>query len=538
MARSQTKVELPCSIEYVPERDLPASAGNQLYLDYIAGAPSARRFYGHGPLDFTAALAERQAVPYPRARLAHLLEAYNAGLGAAPEALAGARDLADSDTYCVIGGSQVGFLGGPVYTTYKIVAIIRLARRLEEKLGVRVVPAFWLASEDHDFQEVNHVYYLQPDGEVGRVRFTWNEQGKPISALPLTPEAQRAANQYFAALEPGPHRDETRALFAPRPGETYTSWHGRVWADLFSPQGLVLVQPEVLRPLAGDFFGRALQQAEAIATALAQVAGELRQYGYQPQLTSADAGRLYLIDERGRRLRVDDAPTHVERARRQPEHYSTDAALRPVFADAVLPVLADVLGAGEIAYQGMLQPLHGLFDVPQPVLFPRPHYTVVGPEESQALERYGVTARDILTAQLDPAGIFRRAAADHDRAEFYRARSEVRKALEPLRERVERIDPSLGRTWEGTLAKALRAVDKLEERAQRAQLSQSGRSRQGLHALRNALLPRGRLQERMLPLPHFLNRHGRPFLQLLFDAGQLCRFDHSILTLEEADARG
>jgi bacillithiol biosynthesis cysteine-adding enzyme BshC len=522
--------------EYIPEAQLPASAGNRLYLDYIAGNESARRFYTHGPLDFSAALTERRGLPYRRAELARILEGYNAELGAAPEALAGARALADDDTFCVIGGQQVGLLGGPVYTAYKIAAVIRLARQLEGDLGVRVVPMFWLASEDHDFLEINHVHYLQPDGEVGRIRFTWDESGKPVAALPLTPEARRASEEYFARLGQSPHLEAIRTLFAPEPGDTYCSWHGRIWARLFSGQGLVLVQPEVLRPLAGDFFARALEGTAQIEAALAETREEMRSLGYSPQLTSPDAGRLYTFDQSDRRVRVDDPSAHIERARQHPERYSTDAALRPVFADAMLPVLADVLGAGEIAYQGMLRPLHQWFGVPQPVLFPRPHYTVLDRDERTALARYGLSAQDVLVGDLNPAEAFRRAAAGQYAADFDRAREEVRQVLEPLRERVEQTDPSLGRTWEGTLASIYHALGKLEERTLRARLSQSGLSRQELQALRNALLPRGRLQERVLPLPHFLNRYGPQFLEWIADAGQLCRFEHCILTVEDAHA--
>lgn len=524
-------------IEYIPEREIPSSAGNRLYLDYLAGEDSARSLFTHGPLDFQAALDARREGTYPRSEVSRLLLDYNAGLGAGPDVLEAARALGEAETYCVIGGQQVGFLGGPVFAAYKIAATIRLARDLERTLGVRVVPLFWLASEDHDLDEINHAFYRKSDGEIGRVSFHWDGMGRPVADLPLTEAVLGAYHRYLAGLEPGPHRPLVEDILAPHPADDYCDWHGRLWTRGFAGQGLVLVRPEVLRPVAGPFFRTVLEEDAAVSSALAGVSETLRERGYPPQITTPDAGRLYTFDERDQRVRVDDPAAHVGLAEKHPERYSTDAAIRPIFADWALPVLADVLGAGEVAYQAMLRPLHALFDVPQPVLFPRLHYTVLGTDERAAWDRYGARPRDVLTGDFDLAETMARLIAGEDAEEFAAARAGLAAALEPLRGVVRQVDPSLERTWAGTLKQARFALAKLERRTHRARLSRSGLRRQELHALRNSVLPRGRLQERTLPLPHFLNLYGTEFIERLMTAGDLYRFDHALLTLEETNAR-
>jgi len=137
---------------------------NKLYLDYIAGAASTVSLFSHSPEQFAQALAQRRAVDYPRAAISDLLREYNAGIGASSATLADIASLSDRSTFCVISGQQAGFLGGPVYTTYKIVTTIRLAASLEERLGVKVVPMFWLADEDHDFTEIIHAYVAKGYG--------------------------------------------------------------------------------------------------------------------------------------------------------------------------------------------------------------------------------------------------------------------------------------------------------------------------------------------------------------------------------------
>ena len=523
-------------ITKIEPRALPAQAENRLYLDYIAGIGSAADFFSHAPLDFGAVFEARRGYPYPRQEAVRVLVEYNSGLGAGSRTLVNINALCDPATFCVIAGQQAGFLGGPVYTAYKIITTIRLAAHLQETLGARFVPVFWLATEDHDFHEINHAYVTQRDGEVGRVKFDWEQAGHPVADLPVTASITRAYGDYFEKLLPGPFHSQAKALFAPQPGEDFCAWHARIWSSLFAEHGLVIVEPSTLHPLASGFFQRALEQSDEVRNRLDGVAHRLRADGYQPALTSPQAGRLYTFDTTGRRVRVEDPGTHLAQVAAHPERYSTDAALRPLFADAIFPIVASVLGPGEIAYQAMLRPLYDLFDLPQPLLFPRKSYTVVSAGQAGRIARYGTNVRAILTGQLEVDGTFRDLVPASERALFDRARRELAEALAPLQPYLEDIDPGLGKTWEQTLSSSMRNLAKLEERATRARMSRLGLSKRELRALRNSLLPRGRLQERVFSLPHFVNDYGGRFIDEILSAGELADFAHHVLTLEEGYA--
>lgn len=129
-------------------------AGNPLSSDYIGRDPRALGFYSHDPLDFEGAYRARVGVPYPRVELAEALLSYNRSLGADAVALANIESLAGATTLCVVSGQQAGFLGGPAYTFYKIATAVRLAAELQRRFGTPVVPIFWLATEDHDLDEM------------------------------------------------------------------------------------------------------------------------------------------------------------------------------------------------------------------------------------------------------------------------------------------------------------------------------------------------------------------------------------------------
>lgn len=118
---------------------------------------------------------------------------------------------------------------------------------------------------------------------------------------------------------------------------------------------------------------------------------------------------------------------------------------------------------------------------------------------------------------------------------FAEAREAIIEDLTSLRSVVALLDPSLERSWEGTRAASLRAVDRLESRALRAASAKHGLSAGTFQRLRNAILPRGRPQERVFPLPYFINRHGPRFVERLFSAGELDNFSHCVVTWEDDD---
>ena len=522
-------------IARIDPHELPSSAGNRLYLDYISGQDAVAEFYTHPPHAFAEAFAERRAYAYPRQAAAGRLAEYNERLGAHSNAMAHIEALGQPGTLCVITGQQAGFLGGPVYTAYKIITTIRLSQHLAETFSVPVVPVFWLASEDHDLQEINHAYMVKRDGEIGRARFRWREQGRPISDLPITGDIKRAYEGYWGQIVPTGYTDQIRETFSYRAEESFCAWQARIWSSLFSGRGLVVVEPHIVRAAAPGFFRCALENITEIQHRLNGVAQRLTSAGYVPVLTSEQAGVLYTFDTTGLRVRVQDPQAHAADAASYPERYSTDAALRPLLADAVLPVVASVLGPGETAYQAMLKPLYELFELPQPLLYPRQSYTIVTGREADRLAAYQTSPRDVLKEQLDLDVALGNLIPAEERALVDTARQGIEQALAPLGPYVEGIDPGLVRTWAQTVAHSTRSLGKLEQRAVKARARQLGFSKGDLRRLQNVLLPRGRLQERVLPLSHFMNRHGPGFIDVLFGAGELGDYHHHVVTLEDGD---
>jgi len=485
---------------------------DRFFLDYVDGAEAALCFFEQPPSAFAAAAEARRSADCPREELAACLRAYNERLTDAAAVRDNVDALVNPDSLCVLGGQQAGFLGGPLFTAYKILSVLRAASWLADRLEARVVPIFWLATEDHDFTEINRVRFLDPSGDLRTISFDWDGRGRPIERLPITAEVRAALDEALALLPED--RASIRDLFLPDASDDYAVWHARIWSRLFADSGLVLVEPRTVRPMAGPFFAQALASADGIAAALTDRAGDLRRGGYAAPLDPRTTGGLFAFAEDGRRVRVDDPGAHVARAEASPEGYSPDAALRPLLADALFPTIASVLGPSEIAYQAMLNPLYRLLGIPQPILLPRRGYTLLSPRQAALLDRCGATVADVLADRFDPAAAARSLASPALLERFAKRKAGVRSALEPLLEPLEELDPGLPARWRQTADRIEQQVDQLEERAVRADLARRGISSRDLRRLNAELHPTGRPQERVLSLIHAAAQHG---VQWLFE---------------------
>jgi len=486
----------------------------RIACDYTSGHAPARRLFASAPEDVERLALERTRQGQAPEALANAVVCYNRSLGAAAEALDAAASLRHRDAVCVITGQQVGFLGGPAYVAYKILTALRHAHALRRTLGIPVVPVFWLATQDHDLGEINRCHYVAADGEVATVRFEWDGAGRPISTLPLTPEALECRDRYLEAATAPTRRPEIARITAPDPKDDYSLWHARIWTRIFSRHGLVIVDPAKLGAFAAPIYARAVAAEREIAAALHRGADAVREAGYEVALPMDRAGRLFTLDADGRRVRLPPTDSGTAPQVRY-DTLSPDAALRPVLADTLFPVVLDVLGPGELAYHALLRPVYELFDVPQPAARLRWSGTIVSPEEARLAEQIGEDPETLVASGIDVPQVASRLVSDELRQMFAAARSPIQNAFTQLRPGVCEIDATLDRERDRAARAALRELERLERRAAHAQLEHRGFAPARLQRLGVAIRPRGRLQERVFPFLHFLHRHGPSLVEEL-----------------------
>src|SRR5580692_384676 len=281
--------ELPMKSQCLPFQQIPHTT--RLFLDYLSYAPSTRGFYPRSPIFSEWVMDEAQRVIYDdarRAKVSEILERQNLAWGASPKILANIERLRRG-AFTAVTGQQVGLFGGPLFSIFKALTAVKLAEQATAA-GVDCVPIFWLATEDHDLAEVNHVSLATPQGPpelvtVGSHGVTDAPVGTIAFGSEIAPVVESAATLLGDSEVTGWLRDSYR------PGETLGSGFGRLFARLFAEWGVILLDPadKDFHDLAKPLFLAAIERAPELDEALLSrgKAIEASSYHQQVKVTAA-----------------------------------------------------------------------------------------------------------------------------------------------------------------------------------------------------------------------------------------------------------
>jgi bacillithiol biosynthesis cysteine-adding enzyme BshC len=530
---------------------------SRLFLEYLRDPLALRRFYPEA-VRFHHELAARHrrvldAHATSRDALCDALGSMNESWGASAETLANVERLRGPDTVAVVTGQQVGLFTGPLYTLYKALSAVKLAACLTAR-GTDAVPVFWMATEDHDWDEVHSAEVIACDGRLAGVGVSagLHAEGQPVGCVALDETVESAAARLFELLPASEFVPDLERLVREcyRPGRAFGEAFARLLAALTKAYGLVLLDPTDarLKRLAAPLYGEAARRAADIAAAIAERSRELEELGYHAQVhASPDAFPLFLLDDGARRALTRDedgryrakgtahAWTPEELAAlavEDPERFSPNVTLRAVVQDYLLPTIAYFGGAAEIAYFAQTAEAYRILGRPATPILHRASLTVVERRTGRTLERYGLKLEDFFGG-LD--AVAARVVEEHLGREVARAFSEtdetVAAALDRLRESLRDFDPTLADALEAGRRKIEYQLEGLRTRFHRAQLGRDRAALRQLERAANSLYPEKSLQERHLNVTSLLARHGPYAIAWLHDAIDLGATEHQILYL-------
>lgn len=522
--------------------------GRPFSNSYLSGESAARAFV---PLDVRspAARAERTRAAAARRLDPALLDELRAQQGrlpASPSREANLAALAGGGTAVVATGQQVGLFLGPLYAFYKAASAVAVARALGAEAGVRVVPLFWLQTEDHDFAEIASCAVAGAGGAPAQLAL------EPESVLDarvsvahrrLGPEIEPLLARLAELLPPGAAANETLALLRAhyRAGQPLAGAFAGVLAELFRDEGLLIFDPRVpaAARLAAPIAGRALAEAEAIGAGLARRAAELEAAGFDVQIPVRDDCALVFFHRdraTGPRHRLSRCPggwalvgsTHVATEAEvagalahDPLRLSTSALLRPIVQDTLLPTAAYVGGPAEVSYFAQLGPLYARYGLLPPLVVPRARFLCVDARSRRLLRELNVSPGDVLAtrqadllARLPPA---RPPGAPDPEALAARARQILALTGDVAGEVAQALpaDRNLRRAADRTRGSVEAAVDRLLQRYRRTLAARDGVTLARLERLYQALAPGGVPQERAYAWPSLAGRHGPSALKRL-----------------------
>jgi len=503
-----------------------------LTRDYVHDFGRLSAYYARNPhleSEYAKLAAECDARDYRRAALRAALSAQQAAWEAPPTIQQRIADLCTPQGLAVCTGQQTGLFGGPLFTLYKALTTVALAAHLERTLHRPVVPVFWMASEDHDVAEADHVYLADRGGSLSKIRHgTWRSpDGFMPANLQLGPAIQDTLERLRSLL---PATEFSDALYddlarAYTSDRTLSEAFARWMTHLLGDTGLVLVDAAdpTLKHLAAWIFQRELEEAPRTSAAILEVSRSLRSSGYSAQIEARPDGVNCFFLHNGRRALARDAtgfrlrdtgeviaPASISRmAKESPERFSPNVALRPVVQDALFPNLAYVAGPGELAYFAQLRPVYAVFDVPMPVIVPRATLSLVEPRIAQLLSRFHLGLHDLVAEPEQLASRILRAQLPPDLGTtLATARQGVDEIFRQVGEAVAAVDPTLRATAGQTGGHIKGHLDQLEKKAVQAMKRREADTTQQLQRLRDALMPGGKLQERVYPVLPYLAKYG------------------------------
>lgn len=503
-------------------------AGSRLLADYHVRAAGLRPFFNGHPS--SAASFRRKAAEvdgrFDAARRERMAGAITPSSEGARRKL---EDVVERGGLLITTGQQAGLFGGPLYTIYKAVAAARWAQTLEDALQRPVAPLFWVASEDHDWAEVNHTFVLDRSGALRRIGL--DGAGGTGASMAHT----RPTEGWSAVLNELTHVVDDTA-FTPAvlgqirdayvDGATVAAGFRVLLSRLLAPLDLLLTDAAdpALKAQSTEVLVAAATDAAADEAAVAGQTARLEAAGYPAQVPVLDAalnlfyegaaGRERLV-RAGGEIRAREAGVRWSAAelaaaiRAEPGAFSPNVMLRPVVETTVFPTVAYVGGPAEIAYHAQLGCLFDRHGVEMPIVVPRASALLIEPKVARAMGKlgmepaaFGVPAHELamrIARDVMPGDVARRLTA---------LRETIARDFGALAEAALPIDPTL----EGPLRSARLAAEKEVERAERKILRRLKARHevelQHAERVRASLWPQGSPQERVLNVVPFLARYG------------------------------
>jgi bacillithiol biosynthesis cysteine-adding enzyme BshC len=529
----------------VDVRRLPGIS--RLTADYTYAFANLAPFFAGNPAEpaaWRAAIDRVQGSRRPRARIADAIVDQQRRHDAPRAAIAAADELRDDRTVAIVTGQQAGLFGGPLYTLLKAVTAIKLAAHVRATYGVPAVAAFWVESEDHDWNEVATCWVLDRDLERRPITLpTLPGAGvAPVAAIRLDATAGPAIDALRDTLPPTDFTtslvEQLRAAY--RTDATMSGAFVRWMLQVLGEHGLIVYDASdpATKPFVRDVFARELEEPGRTAAIAAKAGRDLVERGYHAQVTAnEDAVALFHLNGAREPIhRVGDglmvgtvrrsAADLLKELDERPASFSPNVLLRPLVQDSLFPSISYVAGPNELAYLAQLRGVYERFGVPMPLMVPRASATLVDSASIRFLTKTGLPfealQRDdesalnhLLEQQLPPSveGAWRDADAT------------VTARMETLAESVQLLDPTLEGAARSALGRMKHDLDTLRDKIVHAAKRRDDTLRRQFSRTRGLAFPGGALQERAVGAVYFLDRYGpalveRLLAELPLDAGQ------------------
>ena len=519
----------------VRQSDLPNTT--RLFADVLYHPDRTTAFYQHPMRGLEAFQSAARQIEFSAERRAALIDAFRVQNPDSPAL----QRLAQPGTVAVVTGQQVGLFSGPCYTIYKVLHAVKLAAWLSAN-GLPAVPVFWLATEDHDFAEVNHAWVFGADHQPRKIEMRRASLEQPAGNVTLVAPPVR---ELRTALHGLPFGEEVADLVEEtyRAGNTMGMAFGELLRRLLERFDILYLDPMLpaFRSLAAPALASAVRAAADLTKGVVARNRELAEAGYHAQVHIEDHTSFVFLLENGKRLalrRAGDEYVHNSRRFTSQElidravSLSPNALLRPVIQDSMLPTVGYIGGPAEIAYLAQSETLYRRLLGRMPVAVPRAGFTIVDARSAKLMERNHLSLGDFfhgeialkerIASHLLPAALAGR---------MRESAATVTTAVAEMRAELVAFDPTLAQALDRSARKIDYQLSKMERKTGREVLRRDERAARDAASLYGLVYPERHLQERLYSILPFLAQHGLDLTGSIHEAIELDCSDHRVMAM-------
>ena len=498
---------------------------SRLMCDYLSEEEGLESFYNRFPKleNFQAQFEEKADTFSKNSRevlVKQLMHQYK-NFDVSEATLDNIKRLSEENTFTITTGHQLNLFTGPLYFLYKIFSVINLSEKLNSTYPKQhFVPVYWMATEDHDFEEIN---YFNLFGK----KIKWDRLAAGAVGELSTEGLAEVAKLLQEDLGSSEHGSNLLELFT----EAYTKHQNLAAAtrflgnELFKEYGLVIIDGNdaQLKRAFIPFAERELTENISFKN-VNETTERLVSRGYAEQVHAREINLFYLTDGLRERIIEKDGRFHInntelnfsqdeilKQVQDDPQKFSPNALLRPLYQEVILPNLCYVGGGGELAYWFQLKDYFASVNVPFPMLLLRNSALLVTSKLSEKIEKLGVSIDDIFQKQHDLQGNYTKKISEID-IDFSKQKEHLHQQFREIYELANQTDPSFVGAVGAQEKKQLNGLSHLEKRLLKAQKRKFADRLERLTAIQDELFPNKTLQERSVNFSQFYLEYGRRLL--------------------------
>ncbi len=499
----------------------------KIVVDYLKGASSLKDFYAFEVNDFgiESVIEAKKKYPTDRKLLVDQLQKQYEGLEDADAAKANINTLLDENTFTVCTAHQPNIFTGHLYFIYKVLHAIKLAEVLKNKYpDYNFVPVYFMGSEDHDLDELNHIFidgrkyrwHTKQTGSIGRMKVD-DLLIKLIDDIASRLLVEEHGGDVVELMKKCFQKNSTIAQ------STFLFVH-----RLFKKYGLIVLLPDndVLKEEMKDIFEQDV--FENIPFEIVNRTTDALSRQYKVQVNPREINLFYLKDNiRNRFIKmhdhyhIDDTQINFtaeglkKEIQENPGHFSPNVIIRCLYQERMLPNIAFIGGGGELAYWLEMRSLFDNYKIPFPVLVLRNSFLLIEKKFDQLFQKLGVAAKDVFQSEHI---LLNEIVKKHTplRLDLEEEKFQLRKVYADIETLAKKIDVTLHQHAEALETKTLKRIDELEKKMMRAEKRKFVDLRNQLSKLYSFLFPGDNLQERTENFMLFYARWGNDFFDVLY----------------------